>query len=144
MTHAEILAAVQADPALIALVPDTQAIANALSVGRVKTVERLAGKGTAMKYIGADSGAALLEAVSTMAKAEGADLKLKWGWDLLEANELDLGLDSTRAILDGFATAGVITQEEANILKGLAEVPDPVSEFEVRCALLNNDGTWRV
>lgn len=144
MTHAEILAAVQADPALVALVPDTQAIADALSVGRVKTVERLAGKGTPMKYIGADSGSALLEAVSTMAKAEGADLKIKWGWDLLVNDQLDLGLDSTRTMLDSFATAGVITQEESNILKGLAEVSDPVSEFEVRCALLNDDGTWRV
>jgi hypothetical protein len=147
MTQAEILAAVQADAGLSSLLPDTQAIANVLSVGRKRLIERLAGRGTAMKYIGGDAGAALVEAIRVMAETEGTPLKIKLAYELLIANELDLGLQEVRDMLDYFAVNESIpgfTQEHANTLKGLAEVDDPVSEFDVRCALLNADGTWRV
>ena len=147
MTQAEILAAVQADPALVALVPDTQAIADALSVGRKRLVERMAGRGTAMKYIGGDAGAALVEAIRVMAETEGTPLKIKLSYELLLNNELDLGLPEVRDMLDYFAANESIpgfTQEHANTLKALAEIDDPVSEFDVRRALLNDDGTWRV
>jgi len=136
MIHEEILAAVQTDPALVALVPDTQAIADALSAGRTKTVERMAELGTPMKYLGAEAGAALLDQMETLAATSPT---VKWGFKLLERGQLDLGLDSTRAMLDTLLPA-----EAAAVLKSLAEVADPVSEFDVRCALLNNDGTWRV
>jgi hypothetical protein len=147
MTHAEILAAVQARPELIALIPDTQAIADFLSVGRKRIIERLAGRGTAMKYIGGDAGATLVEAIRAMAETEGTPLKIKLAYELLLVNELDLGLQEVRDMLDYFAANESIvgfTQEHANILKGLAEIDAPVDEFEVRCALLNDNGTWRV
>ena len=136
MTHAEILATVQAAPALVALIPDTQAIADALSVGRTKTVERMAELGTPMKYLGAEAGAALLDTMEALAATNPT---VKWGFKLLEKGQLDLGLESTRYMLDQ-----LLPPEAASVLKALAEVPETVSEFDVRCALLADDGTWRV
>jgi len=136
MTHEEILAAVQADPALIALVPDTQAIADTLSVGRVSLVSRRIGVGTVMDELGAPEGAALLKQFQGMV---ATDPVVEFGWFLLEKDNLDVGLSSTRTLFDA-----LLPVEAANKLKALAEVPAPVSEFEVRCALLNDDGTWRV
>ena len=52
MTADEIRAAIAADPALQALVPDTQAIAAALSVGRTRYVETQIGVGTIIEVLG--------------------------------------------------------------------------------------------
>lgn len=136
MTHEEIFAAVQADPALVALVPNTQAIADALSVDRKRLIERKIGIGTVMDTLGAETGAALLKQFQGQI---ATDPVVEFGWFLLEKDNLDVGLPSTRAMLDSKLPA------EASVkLKALAETSDPVSEFEVRCALLNNDGTWKV
>lgn len=140
MTREEILVAVQARPDLIAMLPDTQAIADALSLDRKKTIERMAELGTPMKYLGAEAGAALLD---TMEALSATNPTVKWGFKLLEKGQLDLGLESTRQMLDALLPVETYGAA-ASVLKGLAEVPDPVSEFDVRCALLNDNGTWRV
>lgn len=136
MTHAEILQAVQADSALAALIPDTQAIAAALSVGRAAITERYIGIGTVLDVLGPVNGAALLEQFETLA---ASDIVVKWGWKLLEKQMLDVGLDSTRQFLQS-----ALPVDAATALLSLAERPDPVSEIDVRRALLADDGTWRV
>ena len=57
---------------------------------------------------------------------------VKWGFKLLERGELDLGLDSTRAMLDALLPA-----EAASVLKGLAEstVTANVTWVDVRDAM---------
>ena len=114
MTHAEIRAAIAASPELTALVrTDTQAVADALSAGRVRRVERMAELGTAMKHLGAEAGAQLLEQMETLAATNPT---VKWGFELLKRGALDLSLDSTRAMLDS-----LLPPEAASVLKVLAE-----------------------
>ena len=128
MTHAEIREAIAADPALQTLVrTDTQAVADALSVGRVRRVERMAELGTPMKYLGAEAGAQLLDQMETLA---GSNPTVKWGFELLKRGALDLSLDSTRAMLDA-----LLPPDAASILKGLAEVPEAVTVSEVLSAM---------
>jgi len=136
MTHAEILAEVQAKPELIALLPNTQAIANALSIGKYSLRETIIGEGTFMDVIGDQKAADLLDNFDELAKTNNV---LRRGLKLLYNTNLDLAKESTRRMLDT-----LLDPEDAAKLKSLAEYSDSVSEFEVRCALLNNDGTWRV
>lgn len=137
MTHDEIRAAISASPVLTQLVrTDSQAVADALSVGRVKLVERMISIGTVLKYLGPANGAALLDQMEAM---RATNPTIKWGWYLLERGELDVSLESTREMLDA-----LLPPAASAALKGLAEAPDPVDELEVRRACLNDDGSWRV
>jgi hypothetical protein len=136
MTKVEIYEAVNGNATLVAMLPDTQAIASALSVGRVDTRETLIGEGTFMNVVGAQTGADLLDAMDELAKTNNV---LRRGMKLLYSGNLDVALPSTRGMLDA-----LLPVEAATALKALAEYTVPVSEFDVRCALLNNDGTWRV
>ena len=56
---------------------------------------------------------------------------------------LDFGLPVTAALLDALLQAGVINGEQRSHLRAMVEVPDPVTEYEVRVALWNDDGTPR-
>ncbi len=63
MTHDEIRAAIAADPALQALVPDTQAIAAALSAGRTRYAETNIGVGTIIEVLGLSVANPVLDAI---------------------------------------------------------------------------------
>lgn len=116
---------------------DDGAIAAALSVGRTKIVSRLIGAGTILDALGPTDGAAVLDALEALGTQVSA---VKWGMRLLEASNLDIGLPSVRAQID--ALVGVaLTAEQAETLKALAVVDDPVSEFEVRQLCWLDDGT---
>lgn len=128
MTHDEIRSAILASSELTALVRvNTQAVADALSIGKVKRIEFYASLGTPMKYLGPEAGAALLDTMETLSESNPV---VKWGFKLLERGELDLGLDSTRAMLDA-----LLPPEAAAALKGLAEVPDAVTVSDVLAAM---------
>ncbi len=117
-----------ASPDLTALVrTDTQAVADALSAGSTRRVERMAELGTPMKYLGAEAGAQLLDQMETLAATNPT---VKWGFELLKRGALDLSLDATRAMLDA-----LLPPEAATVLKGLAEVPDTVTVQEVLTAM---------
>ena len=88
-------------------------IAELLNAPQVVRGEFMASLGTPMKYLGAEAGATLLE---TMAALADSNPVVKWGFKLLERGELDLGLDSTRSMLDA-----LLPVEAATLLKGLAE-----------------------
>lgn len=135
MTNEQILAAVQADPELAALVPDTKTIAERLPA-TVELRQTLIGEGTFMDTIGAQKAADLLDQFDELAKTNNV---LRRGLTLLYKANLDLALSSTRQMIDL-----LLDPEDAAKLKALAETSIPVTEFQVRCALLNNDGTWRV
>lgn len=110
MTHAEIREAI--------LTNGWQAkspgeIAELLNAPTVVLVERMANLGTPMKYLGAEAGAQLLDTMTALAATNSA---VKYGLELLRMGELDLSLDSTRAMLDA-----LLPPEAATVLKGLAE-----------------------
>ena len=111
-------------------------IAELLNVPKTVLTERMIGIGTVLDVLGPAAGSALLEQFETLAQS---DIVVKWGWKLLEKQMLDVGLASTRQFLHSALPPGA-----AGPLLALAEQPDPVSEYDVRRALLADDGTWRV
>ena len=76
-------------------------------------VERMIGIGTVMDALGPADGAAMLDQVKAVAET---DAVVRYGWMLLESASLDVGLDSTRVMLDV-----LLPVEAATVLKGLAE-----------------------
>lgn len=127
------------DPALIAS-RDYAAIAAALNEDRVKIVPRLIGFGMVLDTLGDDAGAAVLDAINSLRSSVP---KLKYVWILLEKGDLDVGMSSVRDGLDQLALTGVMTARQADLLKSLAEVPDPVTAAAVEVAMKNDDGSYK-
>ena len=126
MTHAQIREAILSN-GWQAKTPGE--IATLLNAPQTVRGEFYASLGTPMKYLGAEAGATLLETMAMLAESNPV---VKWGLKLLERGELDLGLDSTRAMLDS-----LLPPDDAKKLKELAEVlvADEVSWIDVRNAL---------
>lgn len=143
MTPEDIRTAIQADAALQALVPDTQAIADALSAGRTKlgTVSRawLAtwAAGTGMR--------AVMQDVSTTAGHPLRSIALAT-LDVLAgaADGIDFAEPANVASVQAWVTAGLMTQEQADALFALGTVADPVDEMDVRRAVYDDDGSLAV
>jgi hypothetical protein len=140
MTSEEIRQAIEASPALMALVPDADAIAAALSEGRTSTVETLGGVGYVMAVLGPTSGAAVLDALDALAATNSV---VKWAWVLINRGELDFGHPTTRAMITSLVPA-VMTTAQADALLAAATVPALVDEFDVRRAIWADDGTLLV
>lgn len=117
---------------------DHGAIAAALSVGRTKVASRLISERGILAEFGdpvaADAMLTKLETFAASAHPLASVVKraLKF---LAMPDGIDIGLPTTRALLDQLALAGVITTAEAETVKGLAVVPDPVSTQDVTKAL---------
>ena len=88
-------------------------IAALLNAPQTVLVERMIGIGTVMDALGPADGAALLASFEAQVTT---DPVVKYGWFLFERERLDVGLASTRAMLDALLPA-----EAATTLKGLAE-----------------------
>lgn len=155
MTADEIRAAIAASPDLQALGEDTQALSDALSVGRTRVASRIvsargiasdfpggpvAAEAVLMKLEGA--AAALAISVSTQDKVLGSLIHRQLGF--LAAEGLDFGSPALRGMLDQFAASGILSADEVSGLKSLAMEPDPVPEMDVRRACWADDGAWRV
>ena len=142
MTSEEILAEIASDPALSALVPDTEAIAAAMSDGRTKIAPFEAGKGDVLNTLGFEVGNPFCDLID--ATSDFRHVK-----HLLAEGRLRVDLPLTQATMASIVGAqlapGVtFTQAQADALLALARVPDPVTEFEVRCAIFNDDGSLKV
>ena len=110
MTHAEIRAAIVAN-GWQGLPPGE--IAAALNAPQTVLVERMIGVGTVLDALGPANGAALLDQMEAQT-AENSTIK--WGLVLLKNAQLDVGMKSTRDMLDALLPA-----EAATALKGMAE-----------------------
>lgn len=148
MDAAAIRQAIAASPSLLALVPNTQAIADAMSMGRtIVQSRRMSEAGVLEKYPGgpvaADAVLAKLEAFVASAHPLAGVVRRALRF-LAQPEGLDIGSGATRAMLDALAVGGAITPAEAELLKGLAAVPDPVDEFTVRQAIYHDDGSLAV
>jgi hypothetical protein len=111
---------------------DCGALAEILSAGRTKLIERNVGYGTVLDTLGADVGSAFLDALTALATTSSP---VKWALKLMERGELNIGAAATQAQLDALATAGVMPVAVADVLKGLALVPDVISAQDVQTAL---------
>ena len=106
---------------------DHGAIAAAVNVGRKKIVSRLGGIGAVMETLGPVDGAALLDSLEVTASTVPA---VRWAFVLINRGELDFGSLATRAMIDQ-----LVTSPAKELLLAVAEVPNPITEFDVRCAL---------
>lgn len=135
MTADEIRAAIAADPALQALVPDTQAIAAALSAGRMRWKHTEIGVGTIIEVLGLAAANPVLDAL--YASPDYRHIK-----PLLEQGRLRLDAVAQAGMLQPLVTGGLLTQAQLDALIARAEEADPVDEYQVRIAIhYNADGT---
>ena len=137
MTADEIRAAIAADPALQALVPDTQAIAAALSVGRTRYVETQIGVGTIIEVLGFAAANPVLDAL--YAAPDYRHVK-----PLLDQGRLRLDVVAQAGMLQPLVTGGLLTQAQLDALVARAKEPAPVDEYDVRMAIYNDDGSLKV
>lgn len=134
MTADEIRAAIAADPALQALVPDSQAIADALSAGRTRYVETQIGVGTIIEVLGLATANAVLDVIYSAPDYRHVK-------PLLDQGRLRLDSTFVRGALQSMVPA-LLTQEQRDALVSRAAVSDPVNEYNVRVAIYYNaDGT---
>ena len=137
MTVDEIRAAIAADPALQALVPDTVALAAALSVGRTRYVETQIGAGTIIEVLGLAAANPVLDAL--YAAPDYRHVK-----PLLDQGRLRLDAVAQAGMLQPLVTGGLLTQAQLDALVARAKEPAPVAEYDVRVAIYNDDGSLRV
>ena len=137
MTAEEIRAAIAADPALQALVPDTVALAAALSVGRTRYVETNIGVGTIIEVLGLAAANPVLDAL--YASPDYRHVKV-----LLDQGRLRLDAVAQAGMLQPLVTGGLLTQAQLDALVARAKEPAPVDEYAVRVAIYNDDGSLRV
>jgi hypothetical protein len=137
MDKAAIRAAIAADAALQALVPNTKAIADALSVGRTRVVPTEVGNGTILEVLGLSTGNALLDLINT-------NPDFRYVKPLVEQGRLRLDSALVQATLAGLVAAAVITQAQADALTALCKQADPVSAEEVQAAIFNDNGSLAI
>lgn len=137
MTADEIRAAIAADPALQALVPDSQAIADALSVGRTRWKHTDIGVGTIIEVLGLAAANPVLDAL--YASPDYRHVK-----PLLDQGRLRLDVVAQAGMLQPLVTGGLLTQAQLDALIARAKEPAPVDEYQVRVAIYNDDGSLRV
>lgn len=137
MTADEIRAAIAADPALQALVPDSQAIADALSVGRTRWKHTEIGVGTIIEVLGIAAANPVLDAL--YASPDYRHVK-----PLLDQGRLRLDVVAQAGMLQPLVTGGLLTQAQLDALIARAKEAAPVAEYDVRMAIYNDDGSLKV
>ncbi|WP_342617225.1 hypothetical protein [Rhodoferax sp. GW822-FHT02A01] len=124
-------------PADVLASHDTQAIATAVSTGRVRVISVLGGIGTVMEALGPTAGAALLDSLTTLATTNSA---VKWGMVLINRGDFDFGSVAGRGMIDALVT----DKTQASALKAVAEIADPITAQDVRLVCQDYDGNWVV
>lgn len=117
---------------------DTQAIADAVNVGRVRIAPKLIGIGTILATLGASGGVFLDGLVALGA----SDRNVFWAMELIKSGQLDVGMPTTRCQVEALGQLVPTMASAVAALLALAETPDPITELDVRCALWDADGTW--
>lgn len=146
------------NPALIAS-RDAGAIAEALSVGRTRidATEMYASLGISERFpelaglpgpLGAELVFRKLEGFSTAAlTSEDIVVSLLGGAVIrqmghLQRTGLAIGSPAVIAMLGAIVQVGGLTQVEADALISVAEVPNPITEYEVRKVCWADNGDW--
>ncbi len=117
---------------------DTEAIALALSAGRMRIQPTPIGIGTvlaAMAPVGGD----FLNALEQIGQS---DANVKWALKMIEQATFDVGHPVTRAQLEAFKQSAPALSAGIDALLNVALVPDPISDLDVRRALRDEQGNW--
>lgn len=112
---------------------DTE-ITRILSIGRTQLVKKNIGKGDVLDALGFEAGNILLDAVDANALFRHVKPELERG-------DLDVSRSIARQALD--AMVGIITgftQEHADVVKALAEAPNPLQLIDVSRVLNTAEG----
>lgn len=134
---------------------DCAAITAAFNAGR-KRIEQphFVGDGTVSNALGRPAGplfvlwlqraAAAAPAPDALIEVQASYAEIAQACRLLLEGKLDVGLPIVRSGIDGLVGASPLTQEQADVIKTLALVDDPVSEMDVRRAIWSDSGEWMV
>lgn len=133
ITKEEILAKCSAE--LIAS-RDCQAIAEAVSVDRVRNNKREIGYGTILETIGFDAGNALADEINS-------NPLFRYVKPLVEQGRLIAGSPLVAGALQVMVGSAKITQAQANALKNLGIEPDTCTPQDVADVLYNPDGSMK-
>jgi len=133
---------IESTPELLALMPDAQAIAEAMSINRTKlgTVSRawLAtwSAGNGMRAVIQDTANTADHPLRSIALAT---------LDVLSgaAEGIDFSVPANVASVQAWVTVGLMPQSEADALFALGTYPDPISERDVVLAITNDDGSMK-
>lgn len=127
---------------------DDQAIADILSEGRMKIASMEIGDSTVAVALGIPAGPLFLyrlESLATTAPASDATEQqiavhavARQAWRSLEKWQFNIGDPVVRAAIDAFVGT-LLTQDEADAVKAIALIPDPVSAADVSRAMR---GPW--
>lgn len=138
-----------ADPDLLALLPDSEAIAAALppriTIGEAFVTER-----GVVAALGIEPGEAFLKALEDFAESTAEHplathrpaIRRQIAW--LKRDGIDVGSTPARVMISALVTTGVLNEAAADTILRLAEVHTQVTEFEVRQAIWNDDGSQAV
>lgn len=107
------------------------AIANILSIGRVKTQPTPIGIGTVLAVM-APSGGEFLNALESMG---ASDANVKWALKMIDQQTFDVGHPVTRTHLEAFSVAVPTMAAAVGALLSVAEVADPIHYNDVSDAL---------
>jgi len=92
------------------------------------------GNGTILEVLGLELGTSVLDIINSIPT-------YKYVVPLLEQGRLSIGSEVAQSAVQAFVP-GLLAQEQADSLKKLGWQPNPISEFDVRCALYAVDGTF--
>ena len=133
MDIAAVRSAISSDEQLMALIPDTQAIADALSGRETYKVPFEIGAGGILATLGLERGNALLDAIQSTPAFRHA-------WPMLEQGRLDLSSPLVDEALGSLVSAEVITMDEKLALINLCLRPVEVPEGDVKQAIWADNG----
>ncbi|MCQ9378808.1 hypothetical protein [Methyloversatilis sp. XJ19-49] len=151
MSTEAIRAAFAANPALAAMIPDWQGIADALPPV-VTLRETFVTERGIVNALGIMEGETFLQALESFAVADlpaehplktyqpGIARQLAW----LKRDGLDASSSTVRMLLDTMAALGLLDAAAVQAVKALAEEQQPLSEYDVRRAVLNDDGSLAI
>jgi len=112
-----------------------QAIADLLSIGRVRVVPTEIGVGTILATLGT-AGGPFLDGLVTLSEQ---DRNTYWALDLVKQGKFDIGMSGTRLQMRALAQEKPQLKAAFDILLSLAEVPDPYTPEQISIALR---GPW--
>ena len=112
---------------------DSTAIAAAMPA-RIVPKKTAIGKGTILATLGLDAGNVFLDVVDSAAQYRHIK-------DVIYLEQFDMSLDESKLGVQAMVP-NVLTQDQANLLIALGQDSVSISEFEVRCAVWADDGSW--
>lgn len=134
---------------------DTEAIAAKVNEGRKRIQQpTLIGDGDVTQAIGRPAGPMLADWLEQAANTplpesptlaqQAARAEMRQAWRKLSTGNLDIGMDTVRDGIDEMVGLALLTQEQADAIKALALVDDPVDELDIRRACYSAAGEWLV